>query len=141
MADELEYLGFVTEDKAIRDRRSKTKLGAGDHEMLESARTGKGLIRITSSAQLKRIMGDLVIIFEDYEEQCKKSMTHYQAVFIRGLRVGSGYSWRAVAEACHEQKWSGWTPWAPPSSQPMGMALCEAAASFFDEDWEGEPWN
>ena len=139
--DGLEYVGFVSEDKAIRDRRTKTRLGAGDFEVIESVRSGQHLIPITSGKQLKMIMEALVVVFEDYEEQCRQSMTHDQALFIRGIRVGSDYSWRAVAEACHDQKWPGWAPWEPPSSQPMGMALCERAADFFDEDWEGEPWN
>lgn len=139
--DDLERLGFVTEDKAIRDARKKTGLGKGDREILESMKTGGGLIKIQSMEQLMAIAKGLAATFEHYQRICREKMTHSQAVFIRGLRVNEGYSWRAVAESCHEQSWEGWERWEPPSSQPMGMALCDRAAEFFSENYKEPPWN
>lgn len=139
--DELERIGFVTEAKAIRDARKRTRLGRGDREILESIKTGEGLIQIKSMDQFMAIAKGLADTFEYYQGVCAEKMVHDQAVFIRGLRVGEGYSWRAVAEACHEQNWEGWEKWEPPSSQPMGMALCEKAAEFFGKNYMEPPWN
>ena len=132
---------FVTNDKAIREARRRTKLGAGDRQMLESAKTGEGLIEIKSMEQLLALGKALAATFEYYQQICAAKMLHDQAVFIRGLRVGEGYSWRAIAEACLEENWEGWEKWEPPSSQPMGMALCEKAAEFFGENYMEAPWN
>jgi hypothetical protein len=139
--DELERYGFVTEDKAIRDARRRTRLGEGDRKIFESMETGGGLIEIESVAQLMALGNALAATFKHYQEICRAKMTHDQAVFIRGLRVDEGYSWRAVAEACYEQEWEGWEQWGPPSSQPMGMALSERAAEFFNENYMEPPWN
>ena len=139
--DDLERIGFVTEDKAIRDARKRTKLGSGDREILESMKTGQGLIEITSMEQFMAIAKGLAATFEYFQGICREKMTHDQAVFIRSIRVDQGYSWRAIAEACYEQNWGGWERWQPPSSQPMGIALCERAAEFFDENYREPPWN
>ena len=139
--DELERIGFVTEDKAMRDAREHTKLGSGDREILESMKTGQGLIEITSMEQFMAIAKALGATFDYFRGVCREKMSHDQAVFIRSLRVDQGYSWRAVAESCFEQLWEGWERWAPPSSQPMGMALCERAAELFDENYMEPPWN
>jgi len=139
--DELERIGFVTEDKAIRDARKRTKLGSGDREVLESLKTGERLVEITSVEQFMAIGKALAATFEYFQGVCREKMTHDQAIFIRSLRVDQGYSWRAVAEACHEKNWEGWERWDPPSSQPMGMALCELAAEFFNENYREPPWN
>ena len=139
--DELERYGFVTEDKAIRDARKRTRLGEGDRKILESIETGADLIEVTSTEQLMALAKALAATFDYYQGICREKMTHDQAVFIRGLRVDDGYSWRTVAEACYEQDWEDWEKWDPPSSQPMGMALSERAAEFFNENYREPPWN
>ena len=128
---------FVTDDKGIR---KSGKLDETDRQILEEAKTGKG-IRIISTEQLMAIAKAASDTFDYYRKQCKKKMTKEQAQFVRRLRVEEGFSWRAVARACHTQNWKGWERWEPPSSQPMGMALCERAAKFFKEDYNKEPWN
>ena len=140
--DELEErYGFITEDKAMRVARKRTRLGEGDRKILASMVTGEGLIAVKSIEELMALAKALTETFEHYEGICREKMTHDQAVFIRHLRVDEGYSWRAVAESCYEQDWEGWEKWDPPSSQPMGMALSERAAEVFNENYREPPWN
>ena len=135
---EPEETTFVTDDKRIRE---SGKLDESDRQILEEAKTGEG-IRIISSEQLMALAKAASDAFEYYREQCKKRMTRKHAWFIRSLRIDEGYSWRAVARRCHDnRRFKSWPKWEPPSSQPMGMALCEKAAEFFGEDYKKEPWN
>ena len=128
---------FLTEEQM----RSRTKLGAGDREIIRSMKTGEGLISIKSMEQLKALAKAAKETF-DYSEHCISSqMTFIEAVYIRGLRVLCGYSWRAVAEECYAKEWPGWERWQPPSNQLVGMALCKKAAEFFNEDYMAPPWN
>jgi hypothetical protein len=67
----------------------------------------------------------------------KEFMTKERAEFVRKIRVDSeDYTWRGVARECNDE-WGG--NWG--DNQIMGMALCEEAAKYFDEDYLKEPWN
>ena len=125
---------FVTEDKAMHQGAI---LSSADKEILESVKTGEGMITIESVEQLKEMAKAASERFDEFKELCSP-MTLGQAKAVRVLRVDKGYSWRAVAEACYEL---GWGKWSPPSNQIMGMALCERAAQLLGEDYEKEPWN
>jgi len=134
---EPEEVIFVTDDKRVRE---SGKMDESDRQILEEAKTGKG-IPIINKEQFMALAKALSDTFKYYQKQCKERMTKEQAEFIRRLRVEEGFSWRSVARACHTQSWKEWEKWEPPSSQPMGMALCERAAKFFKEDYMKEPWN
>ena len=125
---------FVTEDKAIHQGAI---LSSTDKEILESVKTGEGMITIESVEQLQEMAKQAAERFAEFKELCSP-MTLEQAKIARKLRVEMGFSWRAVAEACYKL---GWGKWSPPSNQIMGMALCERAAELFGEDYRKEPWN
>lgn len=135
---EKENTFFVTEDTSLH---RKAKVDPTDMEIIQSAATGEGLVPIKSMEQLMELAKALSDTFDYYREHVSSRMTKEQAEFIRKLRVDEGCSWRAVARTCWEQKWAGWEEWQPPSSQPMGMALCERAARFFRENYRDAPWN
>jgi hypothetical protein len=69
--------------------------------------------------------------------------TAIAALAIRHARCVRKLSWRGVARWWTSQprgrlsfdarKWAG--------NQPLGMALCEAAATKLNEDWKRSPWN
>jgi hypothetical protein len=65
-------------------------------------------------------------------------LTPDRCALVRRLRCEDGYTWRAVAEECHEA-WR--ASWSPPSNQLWGMALCALAAEHFGESPGDEPWN
>ena len=125
---------FVTEDKAMHQGAT---LSSADKEILESVKTGEGLVTIESIEQLRDMAKAASERFEEFKELCSP-MELWQARIIRILRVEKGCSWRAIAEVCHNL---GWGKWSPPSNQIMGMALCERAAQLLGEDYEKEPWN
>jgi len=125
---------FVTGDKAMHQGAI---LSSTDKEILESVKTGEGLVTIESVEQLKEIAKAAGERFEEFKELCSP-MTLAQAQAVRKLRVEHSFSWRAIAEACYKL---GWGKWSPPSNQIMGMAICERAAEFFGEDYDKEPWN
>ena len=125
---------FVTDDKAIHQG---AVLSSADKEILESVKTGKGMITIESVEQLRDIAKQAAERFKEFKELCSP-MELWQARIVRILRVEKKCSWRAVAEVCHNL---GWGKWSPPSNQIMGMALCERAAQLLGEDYGEEPWN
>ncbi len=131
---------FVTDDQTIH---KGGRIDETDAKILRSVQTGQGFIEIKSKEQLEYIAKGLVAALDGCLELCRQHMTKEQAEIVRKLRVDEGYSWRAVAHACHELKW--WPAdeyWdRVPSAQPMGMALCEVAAEFFDENGREPPWN
>ncbi len=69
------------------------------------------------------------------------SMSLAHAAQIRILRVDHHMTWRSVARACYREKWPNLWGWEPASNQLMGMALCEKAAKFFNENYREPPWN
>lgn len=125
---------FVTEDKAIHQGAI---LSSTDKEILESVKTGKGMITIKSVEQLQEMAKAAAERFEEFKELCSP-MELWQARIIRVLRVEEGCSWRAIAEICYKL---GWGKWSPPSNQILGIALCWRAAQLLGEDHEKEPWN
>lgn len=125
---------FVTDDKAIHQGAI---LSSADKELLESTKTGEGMITIESVEQLQEMAKAAAERFEEFKELCSP-MTLEQAKAVRKLRVERGFSWRAVAETCYKL---GWGKWSPPSNQIMGMALTERAAQFFGENYMEAPWN
>lgn len=137
--EEKEKPTFVTDDSPVHQGG---QLDEADLEILKSASTGEGLIEIKSVEQLEELGKGLVAAFNGCLELCRKNMTKEQAEIIRKFRVDEGYSWRAVAHVCHDLKWWSDEYWdRVPGAQPMGMALCEIAAGFFNENYMEEPWN
>jgi len=127
-----ENIVFLTGDEAFR--KPEGVLDPTDQAIMDSIITGKGLITITSREQLMdfaRMAGEV----KDSFDKLFENMTKEQAIFVRELRVDEGYSWRAVASACNKE-WGG--DWG--SNQLAGMAICEKAATFFDEGYE-KIWN
>lgn len=130
---------FVTDDREIH---RKGKLDPTDAEILESAKTGEGLITIKSVEELKELAKAASEKFDAYSLFVREHMTKEQAEFVRKLRVDEGYSWRAVARRCYgNHRFRGWLRWDPPSNQIMGMSLCERAAEMHGEDYQKPPWN
>lgn len=125
---------FVTEDSSLPDKDAK--IHPADAEVIASAKTGEGLIALTPE------------MLEDLAQAARETwgefgsfaatITSEQAAFVRKLRVDDGWTWRGVAQECHDA-WNG--DWQPPSNQIMGMALCEVAAKHFGEDYMQDPWN
>lgn len=130
---------FVTNDKSVHE---KGKLDQTDEAILEEVKSGGGVV-IESAEQLQALAKGLSDTFDHCLEFCRKNMTEEKARYIRKIRVDEGYSWRAVARACHEI--GGWPIneyWnRVPGAQPMGMALCEVAAEFLGENYRAAPWN
>lgn len=108
-----------------------------DAEVWNSALTGKGLIEL-KPGDLEKLVQAAKETSDYFQETAAKIMTQEKATYIKKLRCDEGYSWRAVAETCHEE-WEG--DWGPPSNQIMGMALCEIASGFFGENFMEAPWN
>jgi len=133
-----ENITFVTDDRGIH---KKGKLDPTDMEILQSAKTGEGLITIKSVEELEELGRAACEKFDAYNLFVNEHMTKEQAEFIRKLRVDERYSWRAVARACYNQRWPGWLKWDPPSNQIMGMSLCKRAAEMFEENYMKPPWN
>jgi len=66
-----------------------------------------------------------------------EKLNKYEAEFVKHLRCGPiMYSWRAIAAEC-ANAWGG--TWG--ENQIAGKDLCEAAAKYFGEDPNSEPWN
>jgi len=76
--------------------------------------------------------------FTGFEKDVKSFMTKEKAEYVKSLRV-DGYTWRAIAAECYE-KWGG--DWFPHSNQLMGMALCEEAVKYFENEpgFDKEDW-
>ena len=68
-------------------------------------------------------------------------MTLGHAAQVRIWRVDEHMTWRSVARACYLEKWTNLWGWEPASNQILGMALCEKAAKFFNENYREPPWN
>lgn len=134
MAKDNQERVFVTNDKAVHQGGT---LSSADKEILESVKTGEGMIIIDSAEQLQEMAKAAAARFEEFKELCSP-MELWQARVIQVLRCEEGCSWRAVAERCYKL---GWGKWFPPSNQIMGMALCQRAAQLLGEDYEKEPWN
>jgi hypothetical protein len=148
---EREEIKFLTND-SIADPagraggRKKTKLDAVDQEIYRQSVTGEGLIKIESADQLKELAQMAALTKQAFDEDAARLMNFDRAAEVRRLRVDEGFSWRAVAHACHDAWFTDMTValrdgWWPPSNQLMGIALCEAAARMLFEDANKPPWN
>lgn len=133
---EPEKVIFVSNDQRLRSKPHPV-----DEKILQQAATGECLITLTPEMlrKLAEAAGRTVDLFK---EIVTRIMTTERANYVRHLRVDEGCSWRAVAQACHDE----WHPqaddeWGPPSNQLMGMALCEIAAWLLNENFMEEPWN
>jgi hypothetical protein len=102
---------------------------------------GLTLVQIKSVKDLKRLAKMAHDTKTTFDSQMGK-MTLRQAKEIRKIRVDKGYSWRMVARTCHDRGyWKTLGKWEPTSNQLMGMALCERAAKFFNEEYMDKTWN
>lgn len=117
-------------------KKAKFKLDPVDKQVLESAKTGEGLVPITSVDQLKALAKRAGEVHDGFLEEAMGIMTRERAEFVRRLRVDEDYTWRAVARECSEAWGTNWG-----SNQLAGMALCDIAAKVFGEDYMEEPWN
>jgi hypothetical protein len=111
------------------------RVSHADRELWRAAQTGKGLVRITSTEQLRALAEAAQATKTTFDDRFA-DLAPEQARFVRQLRVDGGYTWRAVAETCAIE-WGG--DWG--SNQLAGVALCEAAAAYFGEDGMQPPWN
>lgn len=79
-----------------------------------------------------------------FDTLLEEKMTREQAEQIALWRTFSRYTWRSVARAAFGKVaggyWKLWR-WEPPSNEILGMALCERAAKFFNQDYWKPPWN
>jgi len=103
-------------------------LDPADVGVLRSASSGSGVTALNEQAlmQLARDAWETLTEFRGMAA----SMTPGQASYVADLRLVRGYSWRALARACHDEGWPNLRGWSPPSNQIMGMALCERAAEL-----------
>lgn len=76
------------------------------------------------------------ITWKYFQQEVARLMNDERAAYVRRLRVDRRYTWRKVARAC-SQAWG--TDWE--SNQIAGIAICEAAARYFFEDYRKPPWN
>ncbi len=149
MADDERDIHFLTNDivaDPARDAggRKTTRLDPTDQQIYQQSVTGEGLIPIESMEQLQALAEAAMLTKQVFDDDVAILLTPERAAEVRRLRGDEGYSWRAVAHACHDA-WAADLPeemrWFPPSNQLMGMALCEAAARHFGEDSDKPPWN
>ena len=86
---------------------------------------------------LAKLAGEAGGIFD--KQAMRHVASHKRAMQVRRLRCKLHYSWRLVAQECHNN----WmvADWSPPSNQIMGMSLCEHAAKTLGEDHTKDPWN
>lgn len=130
----------MTKDAKIvtLDARQGESPDPADHAVLESPKSGVGLVTIGSVDEFMKLAEAAKRTFDAIEERVRAEMTPERAAKVRQLRVDQGYSWRGVARAMHDE----WPAWQPPSSQIAGMALCQVAAEAEGKDFmEDEEWN
>jgi hypothetical protein len=95
-------------------------------------------LTILNEDNMKALCDRAKEVSDEFEVNVKKLMTKEKAKFVKELRT-SGYTWRAVAAECYDA-WNG--DWYPHSNQLMGMALCEEAMKYFenDPDFNKDDW-
>jgi hypothetical protein len=136
VTDKIETTEFLTGDVRIAEKPLKTH--PVDDSIVESAKTGQGLVKIESAEQFEALGRAAEAVFKAGQASAAAFLTPERAAFVRKLRVEEGYSWRSVAQACYDA-WQG--DWEPPSNQLVGMAICEAAAAHFGEGYMDKDWN
>lgn len=123
----------------MRKGKYKSGLHPKEKELLHSMVTGEGLIPIDLE-QLQDLAKAAGEVYDSFEVVVSE-MTLEQAKQVREWRCGEdNVTWRGVAQLAWNEGWFD-RKWYPPSNQLMGMALCEKAAKFFDEDYMQKPWN
>ena len=121
-------------------KKKKAVLHKTDKTIIESCKSGKGLISIKSTDALMELANMAKETHEIFIDSIRKIMDKKAAKHIKMLRCEYGYSWRMVASASYKY-FSEKADWAPESNQLAGMALCEIAAESFNEDYMPETWN
>lgn len=79
-----------------------------------------------------RVVGDM------FDVMARDLVDRPRAETIRTIRVQFHSSWRTVALTVFDAVGA---LWMPPDNQLMGMALCDAAAEHFGEDYMTGEWN
>jgi len=127
-----EEIVVVTSDKMVLGGKEGSEV---DKKLLSDG----GLVEIKDMEEFKEL-AEAAVKTKNLFDETVEGMTIEEARMIRYWRVEVGGTWRWVAGNAYDEGICGGN-WQPPSNQLMGMALCEKAASFFDEDYMGEPWN
>ncbi len=97
--------------------------------------------RLDVDGREMHLLGSLAELTQQrFLENITPYMTPERANFVRKLRVDDGLTWRGIAEVW-EEEFSGEAEWKFGGNQLAGMALCESAASMFNEDYMKPPWN
>jgi hypothetical protein len=130
-----------------RDPDRDPSVTDADRAVARAAQGFEPVIEITSAGQLEAMARAAQNTFSVFHDTVVAIMTPERAAFVRDLRVGKSYSWRAVADACFTE-WETTLPaevrdnWQPRSNQIMGMALCEVVAAMEGQHFmkRGE-WN
>ena len=100
-----------------------------------------GLVELKTDSQEFQLLARLGhLTYERFLERIAPFMTPERSSYVRKLRVDDGLTWRGVAEAW-EEEFESVAEWNFDGNQLAGMALCEVAAKFFDEDYVKPPWN
>ncbi|MGH2350473.1 MAG: hypothetical protein ACRDI2_11465 [Chloroflexota bacterium] len=89
-----------------------------------------------SPSDVHDLVGASAATWQHFRQEAAAAMTDERAAYVRKLRVDRKYTWRSVARACSgawRQDWG--------SNQIAGMAVCEAAAERFFENYREPPWN
>ncbi|MBI3974491.1 MAG: hypothetical protein HY332_24700 [Chloroflexi bacterium] len=154
---------FVTDDRRMRDGQ----LDPTDEQVLRDAGGGGPVMQVSAEEALKLVDAERgtntgfpsspppsdrvrALKPDEIQEMAKHAdatvkyfrheaarlMSAERAEVVRKLRVDKRYTWRKVARTCSEA-WK--TDWE--SNQLAGMAVCEAAAKYFLEDYMKPPWN
>ncbi len=97
--------------------------------------SGSGLLKLTPGG-IEALANAAGLAWEHFQREAAAILTDERADYVRKLRVDRKYTWRSVARAC-STAWR--TDWG--SNQIAGMAICEAAAKRFFEDYRQPPWN
>ena len=98
-------------------------------------------LELNLNGQEAQLLAKLEKLTQDkFLEQIAPFITIERAQFVRKLCVDEGLTWRGIAEAW-EKKFAVITNWKFNENQLAGMAICELAAKFFNEDYMKPPWN
>jgi hypothetical protein len=131
---------LVTEDRALH---GSGQVDAADERVLRDVAQDHG-VQIKSVEEFQALASAAHAVHDYFGELCRRILTPERMAIVRQLRVDEGRSWRSVAAQCYE-RWGEETAdetWdRVPSNQLMGVALCEASAAHFDEDYMKPPWN
>jgi hypothetical protein len=124
----------VGQNYLLTEDRITGRLDPADLDLLQSVRTGEGLVRLTPEMAVE-IGRRLHEMYQAFRAEMA-GMTAAQAAQVRAWRYLGGYSMRAVARA-YKHTFGG--SWEPDSHQAAGMAVIDRAQQYYpDEDWTPE---